>query len=71
MKNIIKEVAKANRTTEQEVKNEMRIAIKAKAMGPQADYRFLESGSRLCQKARGSRHVYNGRCGQVLNRWFE
>lgn len=29
MKNIIKEVAKANRTTEQEVKNEMRIAIKA------------------------------------------
>lgn len=22
-------------------------------------------------KARGSRHVYNGRCGQVLNRWFE
>lgn len=29
MKNIIKEVAKANGTTEQEVKNEMRIAIKA------------------------------------------
>lgn len=23
-------------------------------MGPQADYRFLESGSRLCQKARGA-----------------
>lgn len=29
MKNIIKEVAKANGITEQEVKNEMRIAIKA------------------------------------------
>ena len=29
MKNIIKEVAKAYGTTEQEVKNEMRIAIKA------------------------------------------
>ncbi len=29
MKNIIKEVAKANGTTEQEVKNEMRIAIRA------------------------------------------
>lgn len=28
MKNIIKEVAKANGITEQEVKNEMRIAIK-------------------------------------------